>query len=122
MRKSPSPIGSNRVGFPILEDQGLIVTNRSFMTRTRVSPPRLRYAPANRAHAGSHATLSGSTAVAEATGDSQREVIRKVNRGQKAHYGIRPTTEALLLAADAGVDVAPFLDEARQGLVQRVRD
>ncbi len=52
-------------------------------------------------------------AVAEATGDSQREVIRKVNRGQKAHYGIRPATEALLLAAAAGVDVAPFLDEAR---------
>ena len=51
-------------------------------------------------------------AVAEATGDSQREVIRKVNRGQKTHYGIRPATEALLLAADAGVDVAPFLDEA----------
>ena len=57
-------------------------------------------------------------AVAEATGDSQREVIRKVNRGQKAHYGIRPATEALLLAADAGVDVAPFLDEARQGLAR----
>ncbi len=52
-------------------------------------------------------------AVAEATGDSQREIIRKVNRRQKAHYGIRPATEALLLAADAGVDVAPFLDEAR---------
>ena len=57
-------------------------------------------------------------AVAEATGDSQREVIRKVNRGQKAHYGIRPATEALLLAAAAGVDVAPFLDEARQGLAR----
>ena len=57
-------------------------------------------------------------AVAEATGDSQREVIRKVNRGQKAHYGIRPVTEALLLAAAAGVDVAPFLDEARQGLAR----
>jgi len=57
-------------------------------------------------------------AVVEATGDSQREVIRKVNRGQKAHYGIRPATEALLLAADAGVDVAPFLDEARQGLAR----
>ncbi|MDP6363790.1 MAG: DUF2240 family protein [Candidatus Poseidoniia archaeon] len=57
-------------------------------------------------------------AVAEATGESQREVIRKVNRGQKAHYGIRPATEALLLAADAGVDVAPFLDEARQGLAR----
>ena len=52
-------------------------------------------------------------AVAEATGETQREVIRKVNRGQKAHYGIRPATEALLLAAAAGVDVAPFLDEAR---------
>jgi len=52
-------------------------------------------------------------AVAEATGDSQREIIRKVNRRQKAHYGIRPVTEALLLATDAGVDVAPFLDEAR---------
>ncbi|OIR12290.1 MAG: hypothetical protein BEU05_03230 [Marine Group III euryarchaeote CG-Bathy2] len=61
-------------------------------------------------------------AVMEATGDSQREVIRKVNRGQKAHYGIRPATEALLLAADAGVDVAPFLDEAQQGLAQRARD
>ena len=57
-------------------------------------------------------------AVAEATGDSQREVIRKVNWGQKAHYGIRPATEALLLAAAAGVDVAPFLDEARQGLAR----
>ena len=57
-------------------------------------------------------------AVVEATGDSQREVIRKVNRGQKAHYGIRPATEALLLAAAAGVDVAPFLDEARQGLAR----
>ena len=57
-------------------------------------------------------------AVAEATGDSQREVIRKVNRGQKTHYGIRSTTEALLLAADAGVNVAPFLDEARQGLAR----
>jgi len=57
-------------------------------------------------------------AVVEATGDSQREVIRKVNRGQKAHYGIRPATEALLLAAAAGVDVASFLDEARQGLAR----
>ncbi len=57
-------------------------------------------------------------AVAEATGDSQREVIRKVNRGQKAHYGIRPATEALLLAAAAGVDIAPFLDEAWQGLAR----
>ena len=57
-------------------------------------------------------------AVAEATGDSQREVIRKVNRGQKAHYGIRPATEALLLAAAVGVDIAPFLDEAWQGLAR----
>ena len=56
--------------------------------------------------------------VAEATGDSQREVIRKVNRGQKAHYGIRPATEALLLAAAVGVDIAPFLDEAWQGLAR----
>ena len=60
--------------------------------------------------------------VVEATGETQREVIRKVNRRQKEHYGIRPETEALLLAADAGVDVTPFLDEARQKLVQRVRD
>ena len=60
--------------------------------------------------------------VVEATGETQREVIRSVNRRQKEHYGIRPETEALLLAADAGVDVAPFLDEARQGLVRRARD
>ena len=60
--------------------------------------------------------------VVEATGETQREVIRRVNRRQKEHYGLRPETEALLLAADAGVDVAPFLDEARQGLVQRARD
>ena len=60
--------------------------------------------------------------VVEATGKTQREVIRKVNRRQKENYGIRPETEALLLAADAGVDVTPFLDEARQKLVQRVRD
>ena len=60
--------------------------------------------------------------VVEATGKTQREVIRKVNRRQKENYGIRPETEALLLAADAGVDVTPFLDEARQKLVQQVRD
>ena len=60
--------------------------------------------------------------VVEATGETQREVIRMVNRRQKENYGIRPETEALLLAADAGVDVTPFLDEARQKLVQRVRD
>ncbi len=60
--------------------------------------------------------------VVEATGKTQREVIRKVNRRQKENYGIRPETEALLLAADAGVDVTPFLDEVRQKLVQRVRD
>ena len=60
--------------------------------------------------------------VVEATGETQREVIRMVNRRQKENYGIRSETEALLLAADAGVDVTPFLDEARQKLVQRVRD
>ena len=60
--------------------------------------------------------------VVEATGETQREVIRMVNRRQKENYGIRSETEALLLAADAGVDVTPFLDEARQGLVQRARD
>ena len=60
--------------------------------------------------------------VVEATGETQREVIRMVNRRQKKNYGIRSETEALLLAADAGVDVTPFLDEARQKLVQRVRD
>ena len=60
--------------------------------------------------------------VVEATGETQREVIRRVNQRQKEHYGIRPETEVLLLAADAGVDVAPFLDEARQGLVRRARD
>ena len=60
--------------------------------------------------------------VVEATGKTQREVIRMVNRRQKENYGIRSETEALLLAADAGVDVTPFLDEARQKLVQRVRD
>jgi len=58
----------------------------------------------------------------EATGETQREVIRMVNRRQKENYGISPETEALLLAADAGVDVTPFLDEARQKLVQRARD
>ena len=60
--------------------------------------------------------------VVEATGETQREVIRMVNRRQKENYGIRSETEALLLAADAGIDVTPFLDEARQKLVQRVRD
>ena len=60
--------------------------------------------------------------VVEATGETQREVIRMVNRRQKEKYGISPETEALLLAADAGVDVTPFLDEARQKLVQRARD
>ena len=60
--------------------------------------------------------------VVEATGETQREVIRMVNRRQKENYGIRSETEALLLAADAGVDVTPFLDEVRQKLVQRVRD
>ena len=60
--------------------------------------------------------------VVEATGETQREVSRMVNRRQKENYGIRSETEALLLAADAGVDVTPFLDEARQKLVQRVRD
>ena len=60
--------------------------------------------------------------VVEATGETQREVIRMVNRRQKENYGIRSETEALLLAADAGVDVTPFLDEARQKLVQRARD
>ena len=60
--------------------------------------------------------------VVEATGETQREVIRMVNRRQKENYGIRSETEALLLAADAGVDVTPFLDDVRQKLVQRVRD
>ncbi len=60
--------------------------------------------------------------VVEAIGETQREVIRMVNRRQKENYGISPETEALLLAADAGVDVTPFLDEARQKLVQRARD
>ena len=60
--------------------------------------------------------------VVDATGETQREVIRMVNRRQKENYGIRSETEALLLAADAGVDVTPFLDEARQKLVQRARD
>ena len=60
--------------------------------------------------------------VVEATGETQREVIRMVNRRQKENYGISPETEALLLAADAGVDVTPFLDEARQRLMQRARD
>ena len=60
--------------------------------------------------------------VVEATGETQREVIRMVNRRQKENYGIRSETEALLLAADVGIDVTPFLDEARQKLVQRVRD
>ena len=60
--------------------------------------------------------------VVEATGETQREVIRMVNRRQKENYGIRSETEALLLAADAGVDVSPFLDEVRQKLMQRVRD
>ena len=60
-------------------------------------------------------------AVVEATGKTQREVIRMVNRRQKENYGICPETEALLQAADAGVDVTPFLDEARQKLVQRAR-
>ena len=60
--------------------------------------------------------------VVEATGETQREVIRMVNRRQKENYGIRSETEALLLAADVGIDVTPFLDEARQKQVQLVRD
>ena len=59
--------------------------------------------------------------VVEATGKTQREVIRMVNRRQKENYGICPETEALLQAADAGVDVSPFLDEVRQKLMQRAR-
>ncbi len=60
-------------------------------------------------------------AVVEATGETHREVIRMVNRRQKENYGIRPETEALLQAADAGVDVSPFLDEVQQKLMQRAR-
>ena len=46
--------------------------------------------------------------VVEATGETQREVIRMVNRRQKENYGIRSETEALLLAADAGRHRSPF--------------
>jgi len=56
---------------------------------------------------------------AAAAGVSEREIVRRVNRGQRAHLGVQPEVEALYVARQCGAGIAPFVGRVERRVVDR---
>lgn len=56
---------------------------------------------------------------AAAAGVSEREIVGRVNRGQRAHLGVQPEVEALYVARQCGADIAPFVGRVERRVVDR---
>lgn len=56
---------------------------------------------------------------AAAAGVSRREIVGRVNRGQRMHLGVCPEVEALYVARQCGADIAPFVERVQRQVAGR---
>ena len=121
-RKRPPPSGSSVIGLSTFAPFGVMSTSRWLSRITCESPPRPRYRPAKRAHAGSHATTAGFGADAFATAfptvrhqlprDVERIGVVRVREDDDADFVVELDERLRGIAGIAAAvpDVGPVVD------------